>query len=149
MTGGGSKRRGDQGVAAVELAIILPVFLAVVLGAIAFGLVFREQIMLRNAAANAADYAASQPCASSGITSQALAELSQVSVLRPSASVTTTFLDSSGNELSGTGACLAASQVVVSVRAPYNAVSNALLSVFGISGDVVGQDVVNIQGRLQ
>ena len=154
MTGGGSQRRGDEGVAAVELAIILPVFLAVVLGGIAFGLVFREQTMLRNAAANAAAYAAVQPCnlgdSTSGITFQALAELNHVSVLKPDATVTTTFLDSSGTALTGTDACLSASQVEVTVSAPYNDVSGALLGVIGLaSGNVVAQDTVQIQGRLQ
>jgi len=154
---GGDCDSGDQGVAAVELAIILPVFLAVVLGGIAFGLIFREQIMLRNAAANAASYAAVQPCdlgdSSSGITFQALAELQHVTVLQPKSSdvtVTTTFVDSNGNALTGSDACLSASQVEVSVKAPYNSVSDGLLSVFDLSGgDVVGQDVVQIQGRPQ
>ena len=53
---------GDRGVAAVELALVLPVFLALVFGAIDFGLGFRQQIMLHNAASNAAAYAAVQPC---------------------------------------------------------------------------------------
>jgi len=151
------KPSGDQGVAAVELAIILPVFLAVVLGGISFGLVFREQIMLRNAAANAAAYAAVQPCdlgdSTSGITFQALAELQHVSVLKPESSdvnVATTFLDGSGAEVTGSDACLSAAQVEVTVTAPYNTVSSALLGVVGLaSGNIVGQDIVQIEGRLQ
>ncbi len=148
--------RDDEGVAAVELAIVLPVFLAITLGAIDFALAFRQQIMLRNAASNAAAYAAVQPCdlgdSTSGINFQALAELEHVSVLKPDptdVTVTTTFTDNSGSAVTSGDACTTASRVEVTVAAPYNLITGTFLGVFGVpqTMHVIGQETVQIQGR--
>lgn len=50
-------RRDDQtGAAAVEFALIMPVFVMVVFGIIAFGIVFAQQLALGNSARQAARY---------------------------------------------------------------------------------------------
>src|SRR4051795_3624978 len=118
------RRNGDDGVAAVELAILLPVFLALTLAAIEFALAFRQQIMLRNAASNAAAYAAVQPCSLTGgttnITQQATSELRSVTVLKPTnVVVTTTFTDGAGAAITGVDACTSGTRADVTVTAPY------------------------------
>lgn len=143
----------DEGVAAVELAIVLPVFLALTLASIDFALAFRQQIMLRNAASNAASYAAVQPCdltGVTGITDRATNELQNVSVLKPtSVTVTTAFTDSSGAVLTASDACSSASEVEVMVSAPYNLITGDVLGLFGVPQQltVTGQETVQIQGR--
>jgi Flp pilus assembly protein TadG len=147
-------RRNDDGVAAVELALVLPVFLALVLASIDFALAFRQQIMLRNAASNAASYAAVQPCdlgnPASGITYQALADLQHVNVLKPSnVVVSTSFTDSNGAPATGISACQTAAQVQVTVTAPYNLITGDLLGAFGVPQTltVSGHETVQIEGK--
>lgn len=147
-------KSNDEGVAALELALVLPVFLALILASIDFALAFRQQIMLRNAASNAAAYAAVQPCdlgnATSGITYQALAELQHVTVLKPSnEAVTTSFTDSAGASVTGVDACLTAAQVQVTVTAPYNLITGDVLGVFGVPQtlNVSGHETVEIEGK--
>lgn len=145
----------DAGVAAVELAIMLPIFLAITLAAIDFALAFRQQIMLRNAASNAAAYAAVQPCnldsGTTNITQQATSELQDVTVLKPDPVTVPTpgYLDANGNELTGTDACTTAAQVQITVTAPYHLITGDFLSVFGVPQTltVSGQETVQIQGR--
>ena len=60
------RHSSEHGAAAVELAILLPVFLAITLAAVDFGLAYRQQLMLHNAASNAANYASVQPCDTAG-----------------------------------------------------------------------------------
>jgi Flp pilus assembly protein TadG len=128
-------RTGDQGVAAVELALVLPVFLALIFAAIDFALAFREQIMLRNAASNAAAYAAVQPCdltGTTGITYRASSELQSVSVLAPSnVSVAESFSDATGTELPST-ACTTAYSATITVNAQYNLLTGGFLGIFGV-----------------
>jgi len=128
-------RHDDRGVAAVELALVLPVFLALVFGGIDLGLAFREQIMLRNAASNAAAYATVQPCdltGSTGVTYRATNELQNVGVLAPSnVSVAESFTDSGGSPLAGT-ACITAYAVTIKVSADYNLLTGHLLGLFGV-----------------
>ena len=137
----------DDGVAAVELAILLPVFLALTLAAIDFGLAFRQQIMLRNAASNAAAYASVQPCDTAGIDSDATKEIQSVSVLKPVLSTPQiVYLDSSGGVVTD---CTTAYQVRVTVSAPYSLLTGAVLSMFGVSNTltVSGQETVRIEGK--
>lgn len=144
------RHRRDEGVAAVELALVLPVFLALTLGLIDFALAFRQQIMLRDAASNAATYAAVQPCDTTTITQDATDEIQNVSVLKPTNPVVTlSFTDSSGTVLTTSDACSTASQVEVSVSAPYDLLTGSFLSLFGVPSSltVSGQETVQIQGR--
>src|SRR4051794_16056856 len=126
MTRKESRQRRDEGVAAVELAILLPVFLALTLAAIDFALAFRQQIMLRNAASNAAAYAAVQPCDVSGVQDRASQELNGVTVLKPDISVPPP------KYVGGSGTCLTATQVQVTVSAPYNLITGSFLGTFGV-----------------
>src|SRR4051794_36241098 len=149
-----SSRPRDEGIAAVELAIVLPVFLALTLAGIDFALAFRQQIMLRNAASNAAAYAAVQPCSLTGgttnITQQATTELQSVSVLKPTdVVVATAFTDGSGTQVTGADACAAGTRVQVTVSAPYNLVTGTFLGAFGVpqSVTVTGVETVQIVGR--
>jgi Flp pilus assembly protein TadG len=138
----------DDGLAAVELAILLPVLLGLVLAAIDFGLAFRQQIMLRNAASSAAQYAAVQPCDTAGIVSKAKTELQNVSVLKPTPSLSPApvFMDQSG---SPAGDCTTAYQVRITVSASYTLLTGGFLGLFGVpnSVPVSGQQTVRIQGH--
>lgn len=143
----GRARESDSGAAAVELAILLPVFLAITLAAIDFGLAFRQQLMLHGAASNAAEYASVQPCDTSGIDSDAAAELQNVNVLKPALSTPQlVFMDASGSAVTD---CMTAYKVKVTVSAPYSLLTGSFLGVFGVpsSVDVSGQETVRIQGR--
>jgi Flp pilus assembly protein TadG len=145
----------DEGVAAVELAILLPIFLALTFAAIDFALAFRQQIMLRNAAANAASYAAVQPCnldsGTTNITEQATRELQHVSVLKPDpvTVLPPTYMDSNGDDVTGTDACTTATQVQITVSAPYDLITGTVLGIFGVpqSLTISGQETVRIVGR--
>lgn len=141
-------RETDAGIAAVELAILLPVLLALTCAAVDFGLAFRQQIMLRNAASNAAAYAAVQPCDTAGIDSDAANEIQGVSVLKPAISTPQiVFTDASGAVVTD---CLSASQVQVTVSAPYTLLTGSFLhGLFGIPTAVTvdGQETVRVQGH--
>lgn len=50
----GDRRRSDSGSAAVELALVLPIFVTLVFGIISFGIVFAQNLALGNAAREAA-----------------------------------------------------------------------------------------------
>lgn len=139
--------RNDAGAAAVELAILLPVFLGLTLAAIDFGLSFRQQLMLRNAASNAATYASVKPCDTAGIDAAATTELQNVSVLRPTIGTPQIlFLNSSG---STGGDCTTANQVEVTLSAPYSLLSGTFLSWFGVPSSITvsGHETVRIEGR--
>lgn len=141
------RQSSEHGAAAVELAILLPVFLAITLAAVDFGLAYRQQLMLHNAASNAANYASVQPCDTAGIDGDAASELQNVSVLKPALSTPQIFfMSSSGSVVTD---CLTAYKVKVVVGAPYSLVTGAFLGVFGVpsSINVSGQETVRIQGR--
>lgn len=139
---------GDEGLAAIELAILLPVLLALILAAVDFGLAFRQQIMLRNAASNAAAYAAVQPCDTAGIDSDASAELQNVSLPAPVISTPQiVFTDASGAVVTS---CLNATQVQVTVSAPYTLLTGTFLHAFfgvGTTLNVSGRETVRVQGK--
>jgi Flp pilus assembly protein TadG len=137
----------DDGVAAVEFAILLPVLLAVTLAAIDFGLAFRQQILLRSAASNAADYASVQPCDAAGIDADAASEIQNVSVLKPTlSSPQIQFMDASGGTVTD---CLTAYQARVTVSAQYTLLTGGFLGLFGVPSSVTvsGQQTVRIQGH--
>jgi Flp pilus assembly protein TadG len=142
------RTHADEGVAAVELAILLPVLLALILATVDFGLAFRQQIMLRNAASNAASYAAVQPCDTTGIDTDATNELQSVSVLKPAISTPQiVFTNASGAVVTD---CLTATQVQVTVSAPYTLLTGTFLHAFfgvGTTLNVSGQETVRIQGK--
>ncbi len=56
-----SERAGDRGVAAVEAAIITPVFLLLVIGIIEFGLAFKDQLAITSAVRAGARIASAEP----------------------------------------------------------------------------------------
>lgn len=55
-----SQRRGDRGAVAVEFALIAPIFLMLVFGIVAFGIIFAQKLALGNSARQAARYAVVQ-----------------------------------------------------------------------------------------
>jgi hypothetical protein len=57
-TGG---RRDDRGIAAVEAAIVTPIFMLVVIGIIEFGLVFKDQLAITSAVRAGARIASAEP----------------------------------------------------------------------------------------
>jgi Flp pilus assembly protein TadG len=57
MTG----RRSDRGIAAVEAAIVTPIFMLVVIGIIEFGLVFKDQLAITSAVRAGARIASAEP----------------------------------------------------------------------------------------
>ncbi|MEZ5208794.1 MAG: pilus assembly protein [Acidimicrobiales bacterium] len=66
MTGSDARRRsarrcsGDQGVAIIEAALIMPVFLVLVFGIFEYGVVFRDYLTAADATAEAAKIAPSR-----------------------------------------------------------------------------------------
>jgi len=137
----------DDGAAAIEFAILLPVFLVLTLAAIDFGLSFRQQVILRGAASNAASYAAVYPCDTANIEQAASTELQGVSPLRPDIGTPQiSYLSDSG---AAAADCTSATQVEVKVSAPYTLLSGSFLGVFGVPGSVSvsGQETIRIEGR--
>jgi Flp pilus assembly protein TadG len=55
------RRRGDEGQAAVELALVLPLVVALLLAAVQVGLIVRDQVLVVHAAREAAREAAVDP----------------------------------------------------------------------------------------
>lgn len=56
-----SRRRGDEGQAAVELALVLPLVVALLLAVLQVGLIVRDQVLVVHAAREAARVAAVDP----------------------------------------------------------------------------------------
>lgn len=146
------RKTDDSGVAAVEFAILVPVLLLLTFGAIDFGLAFRQQLILRSAASSAAEFASTRPCDNAGIESAAQTELQDVSVLRPTPSLSPSpdplFMNQAG---AAAGDCTTAYQLRVTVSAPYTLLTGTFLHAFlpGVptSVDVSGQETVRIKGR--
>jgi Flp pilus assembly protein TadG len=70
-------RKGSRGQALVEFALIAPVLIILMLGAIDFGRVYFAHVSVTNAARNGADYAATGPAAAvntAGIRGAAVAD---------------------------------------------------------------------------
>jgi Flp pilus assembly pilin Flp len=86
-------RRVDDGAVAVEFALLLPIVVLLVFGAIDFALAWRTSIQLKNAASNAALYAIGQPCDYTTIRDRALAELADLSDPSPPPSPSVDVLD--------------------------------------------------------
>lgn len=61
-----SRRPRDEGAAAVELALLLPLLLTILLGILGFGRAFHTQLELSNAAQEGARYMVFSPSASVG-----------------------------------------------------------------------------------
>ena len=55
-----SRLRGDRGASAVEFALIMPLFVMLVFGIVAFGIIFAQKLALGNSARQAARYAVVQ-----------------------------------------------------------------------------------------
>jgi Flp pilus assembly protein TadG len=83
------------GQAIVELAILLPLILLILLGAIDFGRVFILTTQLENAAREGAAYGAVKPTDAAGITSAARQELGGDTAVSISVSCSTTCTSSS------------------------------------------------------
>lgn len=145
-------RTTDDGVAAVEVAILLPMFLLLTFGAIDFGLAFRQQLILRGAASSAAEFASTRPCDNAGIVGAATNEVQNVSVLKPEPSLSPgpdpVFLDQAGV---AAGDCNTAYQLRVTVSAPYTLLTGTFLHAFlpavPTVVNVSGQETVRIKGR--
>lgn len=69
--------RRDQGAAAVEFALVVPLLLALVFGIINFGLIFATQISLNSAARDAARAGVVQALGGSGMSCSAIAKLAR------------------------------------------------------------------------
>jgi Flp pilus assembly protein TadG len=61
MWGRRGRRRDDRGIAAVEAAIITPIFMLVVIGIIEFGLAFKDQLAVTSAVRAGARIASAEP----------------------------------------------------------------------------------------
>ncbi len=144
-------RRGDRGAAAIEFAILLPVFLALTLAAIDFALAFRVKLMLHNAAGNAATYAAVAPCNTTDIVSRARAELPSSDVSGDLAdpantSVTVTLSDPT---ICTVGATTTGVTATVTVSSTYHLLTGTALGMFGVPRTlpVATADTVRVAGR--
>lgn len=105
----GRRRRGDAGAVAVEFALILPIFLALVLGIAEMGRAFNIQVSLSEAARQASRYAAVH-CSDAGY-SPSSAQAAGVAAA-PSVSLTNANIAIS---YTGTGSCADGNDVSVSV----------------------------------
>lgn len=74
-------RWDDRGVAAVEAAIITPIFLLLVVGILEFGLVFKDQLAVTSAARSGARIASAEPRNASFATDAAAAVAQEASAL--------------------------------------------------------------------
>src|SRR5690242_4101343 len=90
-------RRDDQGAAAVEFALVLPVFVLLVLGIINLAITFGQSLALNNAAREAARQAVvpGQTCAEV----KAIAQASATSIAMTGATVATTVTPCPGGDV--------------------------------------------------
>jgi Flp pilus assembly protein TadG len=101
--------RKQRGAVAVEFALVLPIFLALVLGIAEFGRAFNIQVSLSEAAREASRYAAIH-CAETGY-SESAAQAAGVAAA-PSVGLSAANI---GITYSGTGTCSAGNSVVAAV----------------------------------
>ncbi|MEW1949355.1 TadE family protein [Pseudarthrobacter sp902506025] len=104
------RSRREAGAVAVEFALVLPIFLALVLGIAEMGRAFNIQVSLSEAAREAARYSAIH-CAETGYT--ALAAQNAGIAAAPSVGLSTGNIDVS---FSGTGTCSATNNAVAAVN---------------------------------
>lgn len=64
------RRRGESGASAVEFALIMPIFVMLVFGIIAFGIIFSQKLALGNSARQAARFAVVQERTCGEITTE-------------------------------------------------------------------------------
>ncbi len=89
-----SRNRRERGQSLVELALVLPLLMLVILGAIDFGRVFYASMTVAGAARNGAQYASENPTDTTGIQSAALDDAGS---LDPAPTVTVSGPTSDGN----------------------------------------------------
>ncbi len=143
--------RSENGVAAVEFALVVPVLVLLLAGAISFGVAFRMKMEVGNAARAGAAYASAHGFNLSGITAAARNATALSAVTVAAAQATTSCVDpatgaiNSGNSdqaCPGTGSPPGA-YVTVTTRMPYT----FILAVPGIgdSTTLTGHAVARIQ----
>lgn len=144
--------RSDRGAAAVEFALLLPIFLGLTAAGIDFAMAFRVKIMLHGAAANAATYATVSPCDTAEITSRAeddlpasLTDPDPVTGVSPT-QVTVTLTDPA---ICTTGATTADVKITIQLTSTYNLLTGAVLGMFGVpqSLSVGAADTARVAGR--
>lgn len=68
VLGARSTRRGDRGAAAVEFALLFPIFIMLAFGTISFGFAFERWINVTQAAREASRFAATYPVPATGVS---------------------------------------------------------------------------------
>ncbi|HYK94736.1 MAG TPA: PKD domain-containing protein [Candidatus Dormibacteraeota bacterium] len=120
----GRRARKSRGQSLVEFALITPVFMLLLLGAVDFGRMFFSYIQIRSAAGQGAMYAAVNPTDSAGITSKVQQETNaQKQRGENTLTVGTTCNDVSGTAMScanASGGAGAGNTVTVTVTEPFN-----------------------------
>jgi Flp pilus assembly protein TadG len=150
--------RRDSGAAAVEFALLLPIFLALTLAAIDFAMAFRVRLMLHGAAGQGATYAAVRPCDPAGVKARALQDLPSSdpggSLADPTVtSVTVQLLDSSGADVTSaictSGATTGNVTAKITVSTTYHLLTGTALGMFGVPPTlgVTSGDTVRVAGR--
>lgn len=97
------ERRNDDGAAAVEFALVVPLLLILVFGIISFGIVLAQQLALSNSARQAARFVVTQDRTCADVMNQ-VAGSAQTIGMDPSAVVTTVSVNGSGTAICGPAA---------------------------------------------
>ena len=102
----GRRRDDESGAAAVEFALVLPVFVMVVFGIIAFGIVFAQQLALGNSARQASRYGVVSGRTCSDIISEAKSSAGTIGMAGSDVAVTVkvgSTVASASNKCGGAG----------------------------------------------
>lgn len=144
--------RSDRGAAAVEFALLLPLFLGLTAAAIDFAMAFRVKIMLHGAAGNAATYASIAPCHIEGIESRARDDLPASGNFLET-QITVRLADSdvklADSDVCVLGATTDDVKVTVELTSSYDLLTRAVLGMFGVPESVAvsAADTVRVAGR--
>jgi Flp pilus assembly protein TadG len=150
MRGRGQTPHRRLGQSLVEFALVLPVLLFLVVIAIDFGRLFFSSVQIHNAAREAANYAASAPTDTAGISGRATAEANvQSQQGEGSLTITTTCADSLGTTI----ACNAASAgagpgntVTVNVDEPFTFLTLRIAAFFNNNLHITASATATVLG---
>lgn len=124
----------ENGQSLVEIALLMPVLLVLLLGAVDLGRAFYAYVAITNAAREGARYGASFPSQSSGIVSRVQKEVSNSGISISSGNISTAcnVYTSGSYTLGGSESCSNASSgdyITVSINYTFNFMTSYLLGV--------------------